>query len=197
MISFFANTLCPPVNKLFLSFTKFSLYIYFPKYFLLKACAHDLRLAPPRATQQGFKCRTSSSSRGTWFPIVLIHVLSVYLCVHIFMLTCTLLAFVIYFYFELRNDLSSSRLFSSKLNCYTYIVSTCLTFGKKFFVRLWKIFLLEVFYKLSFSRFFLSSKLRKHELQRASICYYISINNQLFKCFKAFQWLKWYFLHMS
>ena len=43
------------------------------------------------------------------------------------MLTCTLLAFVIYFYFELRKDLSSSWLFSSKLNCYTYIVVTCCT----------------------------------------------------------------------
>ena len=50
MISFFANTLCPPVNKLFLSVTKFSLYIYFLKYFLLQACAHDLRPAPPEST---------------------------------------------------------------------------------------------------------------------------------------------------
>ena len=38
-------------------------FIYFPIYFLLGACAHDLRLAPPEST----------TARGTWFSIVLIH----------------------------------------------------------------------------------------------------------------------------
>ena len=31
MISLFANTLFPPVNKLFLSVKKFSAYMYFPR----------------------------------------------------------------------------------------------------------------------------------------------------------------------
>ena len=61
MFSLFANTLCPPVNKLFLSVTKFSLYI--SPYISFSACAHDLRLAPPEST----------TARGTWFWFVMIH----------------------------------------------------------------------------------------------------------------------------
>ena len=49
MISLFADPLCPPVNKLFLSVTKFSIYFSPYMYFLLGACAHDQRLAPPES----------------------------------------------------------------------------------------------------------------------------------------------------
>ena len=56
---------------------------------------------------------------------------------------------------------------------------------------------LSVFYRLNFPTHFLSAKLEKHELYRASICYRISIKNRLFKLLKGSYCLKWYFFHVS
>ena len=72
-----------------------------------------------------------------------------------------------------------------------------LNFGKNFFWHTWTTFTQEVFYTWNFSRYFLSAKLEKRELRRATICYWISIKNRLFKAFKGSYRLEWYFLHVG
>ena len=77
-----------------------------------------------------------------------------------------------------------------------FLIRKISNFGKNFFVHAWKTFPLEVFDTFNLSRYFLSQKLEKHELQRALICYQLSINNRLFKLFQGSYWLKCYFLHV-
>ena len=42
---------------------------------------------------------------------------------------------------------------------------------ENFFVHMGTTFSLEVFCRLNFPRYFLSAKIEKHEIRRASICY--------------------------
>ena len=56
-----------------------------------------------------------------------------------------------------------------------FFIRIILNFGKNFFRHTWTTFPREVFYTLNFSIYFLSAKLEKHELRRATICYWTSI----------------------
>ena len=90
MISLFSNTLCPPVNKLFLSVTKFSLYIssYISFSRLVPMTYVLLLLREP--LRRLWMSHEAPDFQLFWFMLIR--------CTHAFMLTCTLLAFVMYQY---------------------------------------------------------------------------------------------------
>ena len=75
-------------------------------------------------------------------------------------------------------DVATERIFLMSFITRVFFILIILNFGKNFFIHVWTTFALEVFFTLNSPTYFLSAMLEKHELRRASVCYWISLNSR-------------------